>query len=417
MAIGVTDSKHYEAIADVIRERLGTDEKYKPEEMADRVIDVNDSGYYDGFFDGEDQGFDDGYDQGYTDGYDEGLANAKPAVEPEGEIIFDDYISSGDYYEGAFTVEDTAIRKLYLETNPVYEEYPLHIERVEVCGYPLITEKYFDAGVYEFAFTDEMIEALESDGYAEISLYIPDSDGVSVTIYVAGEEKTYEDGYEAGKQARDAEWWADHQAIDGSNGYLHFSYAGACWNKETFTPYYDVKNYSSSGANAVQMFYQHNHDRAPYDMAEHLDKLGVALDTSKFAAMGQCFRYAAISKLGVIDTTAITSKTNSAHLVANSKLVTIDKIVMKTRTFDWSGNEFLGCNLLEHLTIEGEIGNNGLNFSDCPLDHDSLMSIIVHLKDFSGTSETRSITFGATNLAKLTDADKAKATQKGWTLA
>ena len=78
------------------------------------------------------------------------------------------------------------------------------------------------------------------------------------------------------------------------------------------------------------------------------------------------------------------------------------------------------CVNLQNLTIEGTIGQNGFKVSESPkLTHDSLMSIINALQDkttdTSGTSWV--CTLGATNLAKLTDAEKAIATQKGWTLA
>lgn len=52
------------------------------------------------------------------------------------------------------------------------------------------------------------------------------------------------------------------------------------------------------------------------------------------------------------------------------------------------------------------------------LTHDSLMSIINGLKDYSGTGTTHTCTLGSTNLAKLTDEEIAIATEKkGWTLA
>ena len=66
------------------------------------------------------------------------------------------------------------------------------------------------------------------------------------------------------------------------------------------------------------------------------------------------------------------------------------------------------------------MAKNGLDVSYCEyLTHDSLMSIINCLKDYSDYTGTTNwvCTLGATNLAKLTDAEKAIATENGWTLA
>ena len=83
-----------------------------------------------------------------------------------------------------------------------------------------------------------------------------------------------------------------------------------------------------------------------------------------------------------------------------------------------SSDAFDGSSALKDIIIEGEISYNGVNFVvSTKLTHDSLMSIINHLKDFSGTTTTMTCTLGATNLAKLTDAEKAIATEKGWSLA
>lgn len=81
-------------------------------------------------------------------------------------------------------------------------------------------------------------------------------------------------------------------------------------------------------------------------------------------------------------------------------------------------NAFHYAPALENITIEGVIGQNGLNFSwSTKLTHDSLMSILNALKDYSGTGTTYTVTLGTSNLAKLTDAEKLIATGKGWTLA
>ena len=53
------------------------------------------------------------------------------------------------------------------------------------------------------------------------------------------------------------------------------------------------------------------------------------------------------------------------------------------------------------------------------LDHSSLLVIINGLYDYitAGNTRTRYIKLGATNLAKLSDEEKAIATSKGWTIA
>lgn len=72
---------------------------------------------------------------------------------------------------------------------------------------------------------------------------------------------------------------------------------------------------------------------------------------------------------------------------------------------------------LQNITGELTGWKIALNLSNCVnLTHDSLMNIINGLADLTGaTAET--LTLGATNLAKLTDEEKAIATAKNWTLA
>ena len=103
--------------------------------------------------------------------------------------------------------------------------------------------------------------------------------------------------------------------------------------------------------------------------------------------------------------------------VGCEKLHTIEVV----RVIDETGysDTFTRCYELVNLTIEGTIGKNGFNVSHCTkLSHASLMSIINALKDYSSdTSGTQwVVTFGTENLAKLTDAEIAIATEKGWTV-
>lgn len=82
-------------------------------------------------------------------------------------------------------------------------------------------------------------------------------------------------------------------------------------------------------------------------------------------------------------------------------------------------NMFNGC---ASLIVIGEVSNikiSGINLNQAPcLNHDTLMRFLNALYDYAseGSSATYTLTLGAANLAKLTDEEKAIATNKGWTL-
>lgn len=82
---------------------------------------------------------------------------------------------------------------------------------------------------------------------------------------------------------------------------------------------------------------------------------------------------------------------------------------------------FKGCTNL--TTLAGFTGlKANLSLSDCPLTVESINNVINEMCDFNAngitpSSEQGTLTLGATNLAKLTDEQKAVATNKGWTLA
>ena len=81
-----------------------------------------------------------------------------------------------------------------------------------------------------------------------------------------------------------------------------------------------------------------------------------------------------------------------------------------------SGTALLaGCSNLVNLTINGELrAELYLNYIN-KLTVDSLMSVINALVDLTGEN-SKTLTLGATNLAKLSDEQKAVATNKNWVL-
>ena len=74
---------------------------------------------------------------------------------------------------------------------------------------------------------------------------------------------------------------------------------------------------------------------------------------------------------------------------------------------------FNGCSSLETIHMINIGVNLDIHYST-KFTREALLEIIGNLKT---VTSTKKLTMGTTNLAKLTDEDKAIATNKGWTLA
>lgn len=114
------------------------------------------------------------------------------------------------------------------------------------------------------------------------------------------------------------------------------------------------------------------------------------------------------------------SGTSFRYMFSNCKaLTTIPLLNMSNMSgSNWS-NMFYYCTALENVTFEGTIPVRGnmTVFSTCPnLTVESLMCFINALVK-AGTASTYTITIGSTNLAKLSEAQKQIATDKGIILA
>ena len=182
-------------------------------------------------------------------------------------------------------------------------------------------------------------------------------------------QQGYDIGHEEGQQAEYDRFWDSFQR-NGELRVYSYAFAGAGWNDETFKPKYPFNNMTY----AEGIFTNAG-----------ITNLDVDIDTSNLvAAAGSMF---AKSEIKTIKSFKFSSKYSLPYA-------------------------FQYANKLENITIAGEIPLS-TRFEYSPLTHDSLMSIINALK--SGVTET--LRLGTDNLAKLTDTEKAIATEKGWTLA
>jgi hypothetical protein len=214
--------------------------------------------------------------------------------------------------------------------------------------------------------------------------------------------------YEQGKKSQYDEFWDNFQH-NGNRTHYVTGFAGQGWNDNNFKPKYNIVPQSSK-----QLFA----DSKITDLVECLNKSGVVLDFKNATDISSLMAYSAITHIGVVDFTSI-AKVTAVFYQANN-LKTIDKIILKSDGSQTFESITFDCAKLENVTFEGKIGKS-ITFSKCSnLTHESLMGekgIINALKDYSGTTSTYTLTLHVDAKARLSDAEKAIITQKGWTVA
>ena len=178
------------------------------------------------------------------------------------------------------------------------------------------------------------------------------------------------------------------------------------WTPESFRP-----KYSMNVTSAVQMF---ENFTGEIDLVERLNECGVSLDFSRCSNFEKAFNMSAIKRIGDLD---LRKATNTAYLFHCGSIETIENLIVDNNFWP-KGTEFKYCPHLQNISITGLFHNNGLDFHWSGLTHQSLLNIINALASYvwSGGMETRTITLGVSNLSKLTNAEIAMATEKGWTL-
>lgn len=157
-------------------------------------------------------------------------------------------------------------------------------------------------------------------------------------------------------------------------------------------------------------------ERKSIDLLERLNACGVTIDFSKATEFSSCFGWSYISRVGIVDTRSSSDLYNLFY--SCTKLVTVEKIILKDDGSQRVKNMLSACSILESVTIEGVIGQNDFSVSSSSkLTHDSLMSIINALQDKTTdtSSTTWLVTLGSTNIKKLTEEEKLLITDKGWT--
>lgn len=101
------------------------------------------------------------------------------------------------------------------------------------------------------------------------------------------------------------------------------------------------------------------------------------------------------------------------YMLASCKKITAVPLFNTSKVVNMD-NMFYNCSSLEAIHMININASLDIHWST-KFTREALLEIIGNLK--AQTSGTKTLTMGSTNLAKLTDEDKAIATNKGWTLA
>lgn len=222
--------------------------------------------------------------------------------------------------------------------------------------------------------------------------------------------------YDAGVKSEYDKFWDRYQDYGKRTDYRReygLGFIGEAWGFSNFYPKYDIKPVGS----ASQIFY--DWDRNLYndcigDLAQRLEECGVVLDTSAATNAYGLFAYGSgFTRLPVLDLSNATEVRTAFRSCTNLK--TIDRVIFNENITNFA-ETFMYADALENVVFDGTIAAN-LEIRWSPLTHASIMSLLGVLKDFSASGTTRTLTLGASNLAKLTESEKTIATGKGWTLA
>lgn len=212
--------------------------------------------------------------------------------------------------------------------------------------------------------------------------------------------------YDHGMEAENDRFWNEFQDYGNRPAYMQ---AFKHWASEYIRPKYKIATTDKSDLNNTFMYCSKlkKIEAAYFDFSGH--------PTGATANSQSCnYTFYGCSELEEIEDIGIPAESYYYYAFMQCyKLHTI-AIIRSTATTYFT-NAFDGCKELVNVTFDGVVGRNINLSASTKLSHDSIISLFNCLE--TKTSGTQTVTLGATNLAKLTDAEKAIATEKGWTLA
>lgn len=222
-------------------------------------------------------------------------------------------------------------------------------------------------------------------------------------------DDVYNEGFQRGKELLEK-----HFTYEGLRKDYQAAFTEQSWSDFEFTFFPTYPCYTE---NVYKMFFNYQGKYLPKGLKGRVIH---SYDGYKISSGSQCgYVFAYCYKLKEIYDIGLPIMKSLTHFAYKSPLIERIEIirVAEDTTFN---NSFVGCTALKEVRFDGVIGQNGLSFADSlDLSVESMLNIMECLADYSKDISGRVwvITFGTTNLLKLSDEQKAIATEKGWTLA
>lgn len=313
--------------------------------------------------------------------------------------------TTGNLYAAVATSREWTTVNRYMDDGGIIKELQLYAAN---GGNPVYID--IDSVMFEASVTSDYEPYVGGEYTANADGV--DAKSVSPNMHVianADISATYHRSY--GMDLHYNRFWDEYQELGTRTNY-DGAFCGKGWSNNTIRPKYDIC--------PTQAMWFMRYSSFSGDLVKHLEEMGVSLDFKDCVYFNEAFANAFyITRVGVIDLRKCTAAYNTTDMFTNANaLVTIDKVIADEGTVINYG-AFRRLSALENITFEGVIVSNDLRFSDSPLlTHSSLMSIINALQDKTGDTSGTSwvVTIGATNKAKLTEAELKIATDKGWTI-
>ena len=223
--------------------------------------------------------------------------------------------------------------------------------------------------------------------------------------------------YEAGQKSEYDRFWDEFQ-VNGTRTAYRYAFAGYAWTKEMLKPKYPIrfKDVTAATRSCMGMFYMFAGGNTGTNETVDWKELNLDIDFSNCLNLNYTFSNSKLDNIDV-DCSSATNIQNMAMMSDSNQLLTTFKMKI-TDACTNASNAFGYCGNLTNLSFhEGSCLACSLDLQrSTKLTHESIMNVINILKDYSGSGTTYTLTLGSTNLAKLTDAEKAIATSRGWTL-